>query len=499
MKKAISFLLVFFMIVFIFACTANEIESTAITTAAVFSEAPADTDIYGREIQTSAIHEDLDFNGERVTIFLRDAASIFDTKLELIAENENGEIVNDAIYKRNTSVEETLNVDLLFQISPGIDYNVYANTVRKSHMSGDNAYDIYSMYAYFCVELATDGLLYNLKQLPYLDLDKPWWSANFVKEITLFDQLYYIVGDISLTAIQCTHAMFFNKQLVENYYSNLNLYDIVDKGSWTIDYFGSLIKDTYIDINGDSKRDSEDSYGVVLHGVSIPVDAYLDAFDLVVTTKDSEGIPQLTYKNERSISAYEKIYNLMHNNNGVGFERISIEAYYDVQKRFNNSANVFLIDIFVATDKLRDMEDDYGVLPMFKYDEAQTGYYTNVADIYSLFGIAAGTNNPEMTGAVMELLGEKSYEFVIPSYFEIALKQKYARDNIDANMYDLVLKGNRYNFGFVYSYPIGNVIHMWRALLDGKKTEFVSSYDASEKTYIKNIEKLINNFREMAG
>lgn len=497
LKKFVSFLLCSAFLFAAAACSEEPAGETAAVTEASVTQAPPETDAYGREKVASALPFDLDFNGETVTVFLRDQASIFDTKLEFIAETENGDVVNDAVYKRNTAVEEQLNMDLLFEISPGIDYNAYAVSVRKSHMSGDNAYDIYSMYAYFCVELAAEGLLYNLYKLPGLDLDKPWWNADFVEEITLFDRLYYIVGDISLTATQCTHTMFFNKQLAENVFGDLNLYDVVDKGTWTVDYFGNLIRDSYIDINGNSKRDSDDSYGVVLHGVSIPVDAYLDAFDLAVTTKDDEGIPQLTYKNERSIAAYEKIYNLMHNNSGVGFERISIEAYYAVQQKFNDGEDIFLIDIFIATEKLRDMEDDYGVLPLFKFDEAQEGYYTNVADIYSLFGIAAGTKNPEMAGAVMELLGEKSYEYVTPSYFEIALKQKYARGNTDAAMYDLVLQGNRYNFGFVYSYPIGNVIHMWRGLLDAKKTEFVSGYDAAEQSYLKNLEKLIAAYRDL--
>ena len=406
-------------------------------------------------------------------------------------------MVNDAIYRRNRDTEEILNIELEYRISPGIDFGAYAASVRQSHMAGDHAYDIYSMYAYYGVGLGQEGLLYNLHKLPYLDPEKPWWNANFVDEITLFDQLYYIVGDISLTATQCTHTMFFNKQLVDNFFGDLNLYDAVDKGVWTIDYFGSLIKDTYMDVNGNSQRDSQDTYGVVLHGVSIPVDAYLDAFDLAVTEKDADGIPRLTYKNERTVSAYEKIYNLMHNNSGVGFERISLYAYHAIQQRFGNGELFFIIDIFVATEKFRDMEDDYGVLPLFKYDEKQSGYYTNVADIYSLFAIAADTNNPEMTGAAMELLGEKSYEYVIPAYFEIALKQKYARDNTDARMYDLVLSGNRFNFGFVYSSAIGNVIHIWRSLLDGKQTEFVSSYDTTEKANIKRLDDLVNAFREM--
>lgn len=497
--RIISFVLTLTALMTAAACSSDTgTDIDAETTAGESSaETAAETDIYGRTIIGSSLPEGLKFNGEKVTVFLREAASIFDTRGEFIAETANGEVVNDAVYKRNITTEETLNVQLAYEISPGIDYNVYANTLRKSHMAGDKAYDIYAMYAYFCVELATGGFMYNLNELPYLDLDKPWWNQNFIDEITLYDKLYYIVGDLSLTATQCTNAMFFNKQLVENYFGDLNLYGQVYDGKWTIDYFAGLLKGTYIDINGDTIRDSGDSYGVALHPVSIPVDAYMDAFDLHITKKDEDGVPQLDYKNERSISAFEKLYALMFENEDVLQGPATIENYYDVQNKFSNSGTVFLIDIFMATEKLRDMEDDYGVLPMFKYDEAQKGYYTNTADIYSLLGIAAGTAIPEATGAVFELLGQLSYEYVTPSYFEIALKQKYARNNEDAKMYDLVLAGNRFNFGFVYSYCIGNMIHLWRSLLINQNSNFVSGYDSVEQSCVTLLEKLIDSYAEL--
>lgn len=453
----------------------------------------AETDIYGRPLIESAIPGELRFGGDEVTIFLRQQTSIFDTAGEFIAESENGEVVNDAVYRRNLEVQEQLNIKLNYSIQPGgVDFGQYATSLRKSNMAGDQAYDILAMYAYFAVTITSEKLMYNLCDLPYFAPEKPWWNKSFTDEMTLFDQLYFAVGDLSLTSTQCIHAIFFNKQLIGDYFGDLNLYNAVEEGKWTIDYFYDLVKGVYADLNGNSEIDGDDMYGVALNGVSTPVDAYLDAFDLKITEKDSDGIPKLVYKNERTISAYEKIYNLMFNNTGVGFYPATIESYLLVQDKFNNSETMFLFDMFHATNRLRNMNDAYGVLPMIKYDEAQSGYYTNVSDIYSLLGVMSDTKNPEITGAVFELLSQKSYEHVTPAYFEIALKRKYASDDIDAQMYDLIRAGTRFNFGLVYSCSISNPIWIWRALLNSKNNDFVSTFTASEKVIAKQLEQVVD-------
>ena len=287
--------------------------------------------------------------------------------------------------------------------------------------------------------------------------------------------------------------------MLADYFGDLNLYSVVKSGGWTIDYFGDLIKGVYADLNGNSQRDKEDGYGVGLHGVSIPVDAYLDAFDLPITTKNADGLPELSYNTDRMVSAYGKMLALMHTNGGVDFEQgITLEIYYMMQDKFKADENMFLIDIFEVTDKLRHMKSDYGVLPLFKYDEAQQGYYTNAADIYSLLSVTVDTADAEATGAVFEYMAQKSYELTKPAYFEIALKQKYSRTNTDANMYDLILAKLRFNFGFVYSVSIGNVSQLWRNLLDANSDKIASSYASIEKLSKKSLEKLIKKYQEMA-
>lgn len=501
MKKAVSFALVLILfLVSACACATKTIDSAeTLESAAETTGIVPETDAYGRETVQSSIPAGLDLGGKTITYFIREAASIFSTTSEFIAESENGDPVNDAVYKRQQQTEDDLNVKIDIQVSSGTDYGAYETSVRKNHLAGDQPYDILASYAYFGTAMAGEGLLYNLCKLPYVNLAKPWWNKDFVDQLTLLGQLYFISGDLNLTATQCTNAMFFNKKMVSDYFGELNLYDVVNSGGWTIDYFGNLVKNVYADLNGNSQRDKDDSYGVGLNGVSIPVDAYLDAFDLPITTKNADGLPELSYNTDRMVSAYDKILALAHTNNGVDFESgITLENYYMMQDKFKADENMFLIDIFEVTDKLRDMVSDYGVLPLFKYDEAQKGYYTNAADVYSLLSVTVDTADANVTGAVFEYMSQKSYELTKPAYFEIALKQKYSRANDDAKMYDLILDGLRFNFGFVYSASIGNVSQLWRSLLDSNSDKIVSTYASIEKSSNKLLDQLIKKYQGMA-
>ena len=89
MKKSVAFILTVVFIVSAVACYSGADTATAPVSETI-AETQPDTDIYGREYVPSALPAGLDYDGGVVTVFLRDAASIFDTKPEFIAESENG-------------------------------------------------------------------------------------------------------------------------------------------------------------------------------------------------------------------------------------------------------------------------------------------------------------------------------------------------------------------------------------------------------------------------
>lgn len=134
-------------------------------------------------------------------------------------------------------------------------------------------------YAYYGAALAVEGLYLNLLELSYLTLEQPWWNQSFVEEMTVYNSLYFIVGDITTTAFDRAMVTLFNKALVENYYGSLDLYAVVNEGKWTLDYLGELVKDAYEDLNGNGQNDLEDFHGVGFNLGSMCVDGMQTALE----------------------------------------------------------------------------------------------------------------------------------------------------------------------------------------------------------------------------
>ena len=88
--------------------------------------------------------------------------------VQLDAEAENGDLVNDAIYSRNVATEERFKCSISVDDSEKNTAGSYQNLV----MSGDNPYDIIMVYG-----ISTMGLVDNyadIGKIPYLSLDEHW-------------------------------------------------------------------------------------------------------------------------------------------------------------------------------------------------------------------------------------------------------------------------------------------------------------------------------------
>ena len=117
-----------------------------------------------------------------------------------IPEEENGEVLNDAIYRRNQKVSERFNVE--FQAVPGGDGLDKLNSfAKKTILSGSDDFDISFEHVIYGPNSTLEGLYMNLFDLPYLDFSKPWWPANTVDELSLNGKIFLGSGNIAPTAI----------------------------------------------------------------------------------------------------------------------------------------------------------------------------------------------------------------------------------------------------------------------------------------------------------
>lgn len=102
---------------------------------------------------------------------------------------------------------------------------------------------------------------------------------------------------------------------------------------------------------------------------------------------------------------------------------------------------------------MRDMKDEYGVVPMPKYDEAQKDYGTLLHDQFTVLSIpkTALDDRRDRISAVMEALCYTSYNIVRPAYYDVALRSKLVSDPDSAEMLDLLFSKVYIDAGVIYT------------------------------------------------
>ena len=468
--------------------------SPSIPADTALSDAAADTGTAAAEDATTEITDKIPqgtrFDGETFTVLSRED---LDWANEIITDEMTGEIVNDAIYERERAVEERLGVDIQVYRTPGIwgNESKFNDKIKGAVQSGDNSYQLVAGYAYFITALASQGFFTNLLTVPYLDFDSPWWNSNLRDELTLFGQLYFAGGDLSYTMLQQMFGCFYNKDMGASYGVE-DLYSVVRDGRWTYDYIYGLAASISNDVNGDGVMDVNDEYGLILP-IGNVCDMFFPAFDQPLTAKDDDGNVVLRMGDQKAHDLADKVKRIYSENDGV----FSLSENEDYSTPFKEGRALLIINsLGFSKNSLRDVDINFGILPVPKYDEDQDAYHTLSQDAYSLFCVPLNAGNLDMIGAVTEAMACESYKHVTPAYYEVAMKYKYSQDSDTVEMLDIIREGALFNFGFVNSSSCNDMIHILRDVVNGKK-DYASLYAKNEAKYQKSLDKLVDAYREM--
>ncbi|NLW74648.1 MAG: hypothetical protein GX057_07165 [Clostridiales bacterium] len=154
----------------------------------------------------------------------------------MTAESQTGEVVNDAIYERNQTVQEKLNIELTVTDSASV-----LETARTQHTSGDTSYDSIFLQAASIVPLVTEGRLYDFKEISEIDLNAPWWYPQTNGPLNFGKCTYILLSDSNLSFNECFYLVGFNKDLLASYVDMKNPYDLVKSNEWTIDVMNEMI------------------------------------------------------------------------------------------------------------------------------------------------------------------------------------------------------------------------------------------------------------------
>ncbi|MBR5446349.1 MAG: extracellular solute-binding protein [Clostridia bacterium] len=443
----------------------------------------------GRENTPDSLPEDLDFEGTTLNIYYfgQETSAKYDGPAEL-----TGDVVTDALYNRNLSVEDRLNVK--FNWVKGADgWDSYPAEVLTLLQAGAADFDIYIEENSRLFQQSIKGYFYDLMTKPYIDLEQPWWYTDLMEESSLDNsKRYFLTGDICLTTLFSASAAFFNKDLFIDYFSDENiLYEQVMNGEWTMDTFMEYCRSIATDLNGDGVYDANDLMGFRYEQWGIP--NYMSmSTGIEYSTRDSEGFPVLNIYNEQSITWADTLYKLLYTDN------MSVQG--DKTATFEDEKSLFLLGQLSTSHDLRDTNFSFGIVPYPKLDE--TVDYNSSAATANGCGVAvpvsAASDKLDAVYASIEALCAQAYRTVTPAWYETALKIKYSDDAVDAQMVDLIYETIGSPFIMMADKALGTGSIFTNAVY-GASSEgtFTSYWEANQKKFLSSLEKTIEEYKAL--
>ncbi len=367
------------------------------------------------------------------------------TKSSYIAEEETGELLNDSVYERNALVEEKTGVELDFTCtslsSSGTDSATEATQIRTLIQAGDDTYDAFvHSQSGLMPSLIQDGLFVDWNSIPYVQMDKPWWYGNVVRDISFGTKVFAMTGDYNLASFSNTACIIFNKTMCDE----LGLeypYSHVFDGTWTHDVFLDYIKAATKDLNGDGAMDYDnDRYGFAgWEYEQIP--SLFCGYGGVTVVKDEYGLPFADIGNTRNYTVIDRMLEIF-DEEGVFYHGTT----YGIEDTMFNEGRLLFNDSFLSmVPGTRGLENiDVGFVPYPKMDIEQEEYYSRTGSVSALTYIPLTNTDLETTGATLEALAYYSHDTVLPAYFDIILTVKSTRDVESEEMIPIIKSSSRF-------------------------------------------------------
>lgn len=390
-------------------------------------------------------------------------------------ENPSGDIVDDAIYKRNKQVEDLFNIQI---ISTASSKNGFETDAMNAILAGDDAYDAVFAHSSAAFSYAVQGAVLNINDISSIHTEKPWWSQSFVDSCTVNDKLYALAGDISLQDTSMASCMFFNKRIFDEVGYEFPYY-LASEGKWTFDEFQKLAKHGVINIsNGKITNPNNFCYGFVTNEWQSPI-TVLYAGGSRIYDKDDENILELTLNNSRTSEIFKNYFEFIDSD----YNLLCTDEELNDYDLFYNGHAAFRDGFLADAQKLREMNDNFGIVPLPKFKDSDS-YATIVSQDANLVVIPVTVSNPERTGNIMEALCAIGSRDVIPTFFDKISKTKFSVDEESREMLNIIKDSIVYDLGYMSVSPFSDIGHK---LAISEDRDFLREYAKNESDSLQKL------------
>jgi len=360
----------------------------------------------------------------------------------LEAEEQTGEILNDAIYNRTDVLQERFGAKIVTETRS----QVGADVISQLAMSGDTSYDLCMTY-----DLWITGMiqyLADMQTIPYISLDQQWWNPYASSIFVIGGKQYAASGNFSLSVLSRAGGYAFNADIV----NTLNLtspYEYVKNNEWTIDNMYAMADAANLDINGDGQQTNEDQFGIE-SSVKEHFLRMLFGSEVALITQDENGFPLFNLPtDEVSVTKMQRILDLSSNGGWYNSTNTNVDSTDAMMGgTFKNGRCLFITSNPHSLSGIRDYDFNVGFVPVPKYDSTQERYYApSFGAELSILPKAYDPAALENVGILLEAMAFYTQQNIVPQYTETLVKSKYARDAESAEMLTVCFDSIYFDFG----------------------------------------------------
>ncbi len=364
----------------------------------------------------------------------------------MTAANSARKQVLDKVQKEYNCVINTKVTDMTIDMK---------NLLYEDVLGGTGEYDLCLGRTYAFTDYAEQGLIYDTKKLG-IDTSAPWWYSEGINELSICGKQFFLAGDITGIETGTTSVLFFNETLYEENGGDAEaLYQLVRDGEWTFDKFKDIVTGFGKDLDDDGVRTEGDLYGL-LTGSGQLYNHFISDGNRVIL-KDENGTPYINtlkairsdallaavelYLNENDVIVYDsdKYYTEKY---GIGYDNFTLCNI----NPFTEGRGLFLATSLNKAPRLKDTEDNFGILPFPKYSSETERYYSNTVISRSLFVPNSPKNIADLRGRqladLIDALCRYSSELILPAVYEGELRELNTDKETAMDMLE-ILRSNR--------------------------------------------------------
>ncbi len=471
------------------------------------SDVVVDENVDAQGFWKDDLPDEIDYKQEVVSILYW--SDVERAEFEILEEEADGDMVKDAIYRRNLATEERMGVTFEWVGEKGNASNraAFTNYVRNCY-SGGTFYDIIATYSRTAGMLLTNGFIQdlNLVEDSYINVDQPWWPETMLETCQIDDSLFFVSGDISTNVLHFMYAVYYNMEML----NELNLDDpveMVDNKTWTIDTLIEYSSKLYQDLDQSGDATDMDQYGFTTTYYHLAAFYTGSNMRLIEPGADEYLVISEDFFGQKTIDLVDKLGAWF--KTGDTFVNPS-GGDLDYALPFEEGNALFCLNrVYMADNEygggeaaLRNADWEYGILPVPLHDLNQEEYITVVGNPFTLWCVMAEAKDPQMSTAVIECLASEGFRKTSPALFENNMKYRYTPDSAgqgdSARMFDIVRQSITFDLGRIFSDILSTMSEM-PSKAAANSSSWASMRAQYERTLKRSMTELNKSLEEVIG